>query len=160
LERQIEAAANWSALGFDWPRRRKAPLLERDLCSAGDSPDVVAALARCTNLPRIGGLPHALGCLYVLEGATLGGQVVLRHLTGVPSLEGVTWFSFLSSYGAEVGPMWREFGEFLTVQANGDDEAIVRAACETFTTLALWLRCEEFVGSPRPLSGSLFAHAK
>jgi heme oxygenase len=71
--------------------------------------------------------------------------VVTRHLIGLPGLEDVTWFSFFSSYGAEVGPMWREFGEFLTVQARGDDEEIVRAACETFTTLAHWLRCEELV---------------
>ncbi len=92
-------------------------------------------------------LQQALGCLYVLEGSTLGGQVVTRYLAGVPSMEDVTWFSFFSSYGAEVGPMWQEFGEFLTVHARGDDEAIVRAACETFTTLACWLRCEELVSS-------------
>jgi heme oxygenase len=145
LERQIEAALNWSALGFDWQRRRKAPLLQRDLCWAGDSPEVVARLPGCHALPDVSGLPKALGCLYVLEGATLGGQVVTRYLTGVPSLENVTWFSFFSSYGAEVGSMWREFGEFLTVQALGEDKAIIRSACETFTTLADWLRCEELV---------------
>jgi len=143
LERQIEKAANWSALGFDWPRRRKALLLERDLWSSGDSPEVVAGLPRCHDLPGVGGLPQALGCLYVLEGATLGGQVVMRYLTGVPHLKEVTWFSFFSSYGAEVGPMWREFGELLTIQARGDGEAIVQAACETFTTLAHWLRRKE-----------------
>jgi heme oxygenase len=40
LERQIEGAANWSALGFDWPRHRKAPLLKRDLWWAGDSESI------------------------------------------------------------------------------------------------------------------------
>jgi heme oxygenase len=144
LERRIEAAANWSALDFDWPRRRKTPLLRRDLCSAGDSPEVVTGLPRCSDLPDVDGFPQALGCLYVLEGATLGGQVVTRYLTGVPGLENVTWFSFFSSYGAEVGPMWREFGEFLTIQSRGADEAIVQAACATFTTLAHWLRRSRF----------------
>jgi heme oxygenase len=143
LERRIEGAANWPALGFDWQRRRKAPLLERDLSSAGDSPEFVSSLPRCTDLPNVRGLPQALGCLYVLEGATLGGQVVTRYLTEVPRLENVTWFSFFSSYGDKVGPMWREFGEFLLVQAKGADEAIVVAACETFTTLAQWLQCGE-----------------
>lgn len=143
MERQIEAAVDWSALGFDWQRRRKAPLLERDLSAAGDSPEVLAKLARCSQLLNVAGLPQALGSLYVLEGATLGGQVVMRYLTGVPGLAGVTWFSFFASYGDEVGPRWREFGEFLTVHAGGHDEAIVQAACETFTSLTHWLRCPE-----------------
>jgi heme oxygenase len=137
LEGRIEAAADWPHLGFDWPRRRKVPLVLRDLWSAGDTPEVVAGLPRCLDLPGVGGLPQALGCLYVLEGATLGGRVITRHLSAVPGLVG---FSFFSSYGDEVGPMWRAFGEFLTARAGGDDEAVVVAACETFTTLRQWLR--------------------
>ena len=74
LEERIAAAADWSRLGFDWPRRRKSPLLRRDLSAAGDLPDAVGGLPRCIDLPSVGGLPQALGSLYVLEGATLGGR--------------------------------------------------------------------------------------
>lgn len=140
IEGRIEAAADWSGLGFDWPRRRKTPLLQRDLLSVGDAPDVVAGLPRCADLPDVEGLPQALGCLYVLEGATLGGRVVARHLRGIPGLAGGTGFSFFSSYGDEVGPMWRAFGEFLSTWANSGDETIIKVACETFTTLGRWLR--------------------
>jgi len=139
LEIRITAAADWPALGFDWPRRRKTPLLERDLISAGDRPDGLAALARCTNLPAVDGRSHALGCLYVLEGATLGGQLIVRHLSQLPGLADEVTFSFFSSYGAEVSAMWREFREFLSAQAEGGNEAIVGAACETFTSMGQWL---------------------
>ena len=140
LEGRIDVAADWSGLGFDWPRRRKTPLLRRDLTALGERPELLAALPRCNDLPSAGSLPQALGCLYVLEGATLGGQVVARHLAGVPGLADGAFFSFFSSYGGEVGPMWRAFGEFLTAQANGEDDIVVKAACETFTSLGLWLR--------------------
>lgn len=144
LEARIAVAADWPALGFDWPRRRKTPLLERDLLASGDSPDTVAVLPRCSHLPAVGGLPQALGCLYVLEGSTLGGRLIVRHLKGVPELAGMEAFAFFSSYGDQVGPMWRAFGEFLTTHAGGaggaDGEAVIAAACDTFATLGTWLR--------------------
>ena len=32
------------------------------------------------DLPDLQGVQEALGCLYVVEGSTLGGQVIARHL--------------------------------------------------------------------------------
>lgn len=115
-------------------------MLQRDLWSAGDSPDVVAQLPRCNNLPIVGGILQALGSLYVLEGATLGGQVVARYLSVVPGLTHGAGFSFFRSYGDDIGPMWRAFGEFLSSRAGDGDEEIVEAACATFATLGQWLR--------------------
>ena len=75
------AAFDWSAAGIDFAPRRKAPLIEQDLRILGvHQPRLEGAqpLAR-TNLD------FALGCLYVLEGATLGGQVISRHLATLES---------------------------------------------------------------------------
>lgn len=139
LELRLESAVNWSELGFDWPRRRKTSLLQRDLLSTGDSLTLLSELPRCSDLPEVGGLPQALGCLYVLEGATLGGRVICRHLAGLPAMMGNAWFSFFSSYGDQIGSMWQEFREFLTVSAGGSDESIIEAACNTFLTMGIWL---------------------
>jgi len=141
LESRIQAAVDWPALGFEWSSRQKVALLKRDLDGLGDSPEAVAMLPRCTVLPEVGSLSQALGCMYVLEGATLGGQVVARHLAGAMVPSERTEFAFFLSYGDQVGPMWRAFGQFLMSQPV-DDEATLGAACETFVTLERWLRAD------------------
>ena len=63
-----------SILNFD--RRKKIPLLEYDLYVLG----YPSFLPLCTDLPELPDFAHVLGCLYVLEGATLGGQIIARHI--------------------------------------------------------------------------------
>jgi len=60
--------------------RRNAHLLRADLAALGERPDGVEARPLCRALPPFDSEPQQLGCMYVLEGATLGGQVVLRHV--------------------------------------------------------------------------------
>ncbi|MCC2669857.1 MAG: hypothetical protein K0Q72_2328 [Armatimonadetes bacterium] len=141
LEANLGGAVPWRALGFDFDERRKAGLLERDLLALGLGEPEVRALPRCTELPALGGLPAVLGCLYVLEGATLGGQLVARHAAPLLGLDRSYGCAFFLAYGEEVGRRWRAFGEFARRHVEGADEArsAVRAAQETFATLERWL---------------------
>jgi heme oxygenase len=85
----------------------------------------------------------ALGYVYVIEGSTLGGQVVLRDLGTRLSLTPEE-SAFLRSYGAEVGRMWREVLAWLG-QAMADpaaEAAITTTAQETFSRLAGWYRAD------------------
>jgi heme oxygenase len=78
------AGADWHRVGLDWGRtRRRAPLLVLDLARLGWAPAAVAAIPRCAAVPHPRTLGGALGCAYVLEGSTLGGQLVRRHVAGV-----------------------------------------------------------------------------
>lgn len=54
---------------------------------------------------------EALGLYYVVEGATLGGHVILREL----AKRGVTdeTLRFLDPYGADTGRRWRQFVDVL-----------------------------------------------
>jgi heme oxygenase len=118
--------------------RAKTPLLARDLGRLGEPPEALDRLPHCSRLPSLTTLPMALGSMYVLEGATLGGQVVSRHLAR--TLGPTAGISFFDSYGPEVGPMWRRFGEALTAHAGPEtDETIVDSARETFLRLHDWL---------------------
>ena len=138
LEPRLGAVAGLRALGVDPERRRKLPLLERDLCALGDDP---ARLPVADAVPEVEGVAAALGCMYVLEGATLGGRVITRHLElrGIGADSGGAYFA---GYGGETGARWKEFGAALGAYAAAhpeDTDRIARAADETFTLLERWL---------------------
>lgn len=131
------------ALGLE--ARWKTRLLEEDLRALGHDTGSLARLPRAAPLPALTGLAEALGCAYVLEGATLGGQLILRHLRrhfGPDARVGT--FAFFRAYGDQVGPMWRAFGDALTQasqRAASDtfDAAVVQGARDTFDTFAAWM---------------------
>lgn len=119
--------------------RSKVALLEHDLAFFGESPSAIRALPSCPTLPALDTMPAALGSMYVVEGATLGGQIVSRHLAVALGIEPGRGTAFFGSYGAEVGPMWRRFGDALAAHAGFEDGRIVAAAQETFERLHRWI---------------------
>jgi heme oxygenase len=127
--------------------RWKLPLLARDLSAFGHEAASLTRLPRATVLPPLAGLPEALGCCYVLEGSTLGGQLILRHLQRQFAGRSVGDFAFFRAYGEQVGPMWRAFGETVTrasaAAASEDfDARVVQGARDTFDSFEAWLRHE------------------
>ncbi|HEX2570655.1 MAG TPA: biliverdin-producing heme oxygenase [Polyangia bacterium] len=138
---QALAPHPWHLVGIDFAARRKTELLVRDLCYLGYDEAALANVARCAALPPLPDLPAALGCLYVLEGSTLGGQILSRHVARRLGLSPATGAAFLAPYGKAVGPMWRTFSERL--EAFPCDEAtqdrMVESARATFHALERWL---------------------
>jgi len=94
-------------------------------------------------LPEVKSITEALGCLYVLEGATLGGQVIGRHLKKNLALDEDRGCAFFCSYGDEVGLMWQSFQETLrsycSKYGSTEEAQLVKSACETFASLDYWL---------------------
>jgi len=119
-----------------WDRRRRAGLFAADLAVLG-----VREATAGPELPAPAGTDEALGRLYVLEGSTLGGAFIDRHLATVPGLAGLRLRAF-SPYGAETGAMWHGFRRAARqhVSAGGDAGAMVAAARQTFRALAFWCR--------------------
>src|ERR1700755_2879115 len=70
---------DWSKVSLNIDERRKLPKLERDL-KALEIWDEAQSLPEWDGLPELEDLPEGFGSLYVMEGATLGGQVINRHL--------------------------------------------------------------------------------
>jgi heme oxygenase len=140
--------ADLAPVGLDFGARRKAALLEHDLLALGLAAGAVRDLPRCPDLPAVDGLGDALGCLYVLEGATLGGRVITRHVGQTLGLRPGAGCSFFASYRDRVGAMWAEFGAALAAfaAAGGDADAVVRAAKVTFTTLGRWVEAGDADG--------------
>lgn len=159
LEPRLEAFSTWREFGPQPERRRKVPLLLRDLRWLSATRAASPPVSICPSVPQPVTLAAALGCHYVLEGATLGGQVISRHLDRALGLSPERGGSFFHSYGMAVGPMWRSFlawAEEHTPTAESRAEA-AHAARETFLKLEDWLRCQGVlteIHNPDPEGGS------
>ena len=141
IEHELQRSASVPP-GFDLHARLKAPALEQDLQALGINPK---ALALCPMLPALNSQARVLGVLYVLEGATLGGNVLRKHVAEHLALEAHNGCAFLYIYGEATGRNWKSFMDFLSAvpldaQARN---AAVEAACSTFSCFEQWLEREE-----------------
>lgn len=143
LEERIAALPGWHNLPVDLGRRQKAPLLARDLLWLKVTQPQLSLLPQCERLPEVKSITQALGCLYVLEGATLGGQIIGRHLKKNLALDEDRGCAFFCSYGDEVGLMWKCFRETLSSHCSKhgrtEEKQLVTSARETFVSLDYWL---------------------
>lgn len=139
------SASGVGSTGFDLAERSKTCLLEDDLKNLGIYETVNEIAPILTDLPKVDTPAKAFGTLYVLEGATLGGQIITRHLKQHLALDAETGCSFFNSYGDQVGPMWKKFGVAITefAEQNGDDQTIIQAARDTFDAFAKYFSAAE-----------------
>jgi heme oxygenase len=72
----------------------------------------------------------------VVEGSTLGGQVISRQLAKADIL----LRSYFSGYGEQTGSLWKAFCQLLDREATPDNQAeLVQSASLTFQKLDAWL---------------------
>jgi heme oxygenase (biliverdin-IX-beta and delta-forming) len=135
----IRLAKSTPPLGFTLLSRHR--LLGRDLVALGATPNDVDALPRCTLLPPLSSPAHLAGCLYVLEGAALGGQIIARALVRHAGMGKETGASFFAGDTVDIGARWRQVLAWLNdvVCLEDSREQTIAAAYATFTTLSRWL---------------------
>lgn len=113
LEKYIFSNEKLSEVLSDLNERRKVPALTSDLSELalrgihGRSlcPDSYAEhFAPARNC-----LPSALGFLYVVEGSSLGGLVLLKALSGLLQSFDNKASSFLQGYGSQTQSKWKSF---------------------------------------------------
>jgi heme oxygenase len=139
MEERLRATVGLRACGFNLLEREKTQLLALDLCAlSGGDP---ASLSLCADLPDVAEVTSAFGCLYVIEGATLGGQIITRHLKARLNVTPENGGRFFHGYGEETGSMWKAFCSKLGAQALTLDDhgSIIEAAAATFHSLRQWL---------------------
>jgi heme oxygenase len=125
----------------DFAARCKTALLSNDLAAVGVSADSVASLPRCAEIPACQDEAAALGSLYVLEGATLGGQVLLPMVEQRLQLTRGSGASYLGSYGDDTHVMWQRFRSVVESWcADSVRRATATAAAvATFESLEAWV---------------------
>jgi heme oxygenase (biliverdin-IX-beta and delta-forming) len=110
--------------------RRKLPWIASDLAVCALRP---AAEREAPDFTWIKTEADLFGALYVIEGSTLGGQVVSRHLQTIPAIASTRYFE---SYGSETGRNWQKFSALLSARPMEEHDAIVAAADRMFVTIA------------------------
>jgi len=140
LENSLADFCYWNDLGLELRARNHCTCLVADLEALGANPDDLPRADRGV-LPELPSFAHALGALYVLEGATLGGRVILRDLDARmgTTISGAT--RFFGGRGDAVPLMWMAFRS--AVDGFGQERPELRAdvvsgAELTFASIKVW----------------------
>ncbi len=111
-------------------------LIEEDLAVLGMKP-----AAQSPYLPGIKTEFSALGALYVLEGAALGGRIIARMLQAHDRLP-QNAFHFFKGREEATGPHWTRFTRFLNEHVTTETQIkeVGAAAAATFAAYTLWMQ--------------------
>lgn len=134
IERELAAVIGLDDPALAFEKRRKSPLLTADLLSIAPTAPI-DLYAESKDVPALTSLPRALGCMYVLEGSTLGGRFILKSLNG----RFANASRFLEAHGEDTPKMWHEFLSVLEHRGAGCAEEIVLGATDTFSAFERWL---------------------
>lgn len=137
-----QATARLAALGFDYASRRRHRLLRADLQALGERQAAWAHAAplegsTAAALAQHNSFAARLGLLYVLEGSTLGGQMLRRHLSRQLRAR-PRELQYLSGHGRRTGLLWRHSCALLEQALS--TPADVASACGAATDAFSWFR--------------------
>lgn len=150
IEASIDEALSRIGLAFDYQARRKLPWLVADLAHFGIDPEAPSVSPAWP--PRgpenldVGGL---FGVLYTIEGSSLGGRVIYRHLSAHLGLTADAGARFFFGYGEVVDVLWQQFNAEMERQL-ADPGVRLRAGVAAGETFALMERVlDDYAGNWR-----------
>lgn len=108
----------------DLKDRAKAHYIDADLTALGVDTAHTHMRPITRNLKEIS-TGFALGIMYVVEGSSLGGRVILKNINTVLGYDAEKGASYFAGYGAQTGSTWKNF-----LSALGEYEANNQSADE------------------------------
>ena len=137
LEHQLDCA-NWAQLAGE--DRHKAGALRNDLRALGMTDIEIETLGLCSELPPLNTHAQVMGALYVIEGATLGGQILRRIAHDKLAVGEGTGGDFLDVYGSATGRMWKAYlAELSQIVVPDERKQVVSTALAIFVCFERWL---------------------
>lgn len=123
----------------DLTERYKSSLIIDDLLATGFTEAEIDALP--VYRFEFSSVAEALGIMYVLEGSTLGGRILYKHIHEVLGLTSENGASYFFGYGAQTGNLWKSFISSLTqfVDEHEERDGVIGSAKKTFTIIDNWL---------------------
>ena len=125
---------------LEFSLRARAELIERDLLALGRSPVELAALPLCRDRPELSCSEDLAGSLYVLEGACLGGQVLIPLLHRRLGIAKDSGAAFFAGDEERTLPRWAVIVAWLDglPRTGASTAKIISAAKATFEAFARW----------------------
>jgi heme oxygenase len=117
-------------------QRQRSHLLAVDLLHFNEQPPSPKAVFPGVKGP---GKADFLGAMYVIEGSTLGGQYIARHVEETLGLAPGIGDSYFRGYGDRTGSMWREFQKVLEEVHEEEADVVIAAAKKMFSTFGEWM---------------------
>jgi heme oxygenase len=127
--------------GLSFDDRLKNKVLKHDLCLLGLKPEHFTQLKYCCDLPTLNNEGQLLGYFYVMEGATLGGQILLPIIDNILGSSARKANLYFSGYGDHTRIKWQEFCDHLNKYSKNHGVVIdaIETAIATFTCFDKWL---------------------
>ncbi len=121
----------------DLDERRKLHLLCSDLRLSEVTEQVDQSFNEAFFMHHYPDKASRLGGMYVLEGSTLGGKIITKHLQQSLGEKVAGKTTYLNPYGEQAGSRWKNFLQLLQNAANESDNetAIITGALSTFSIL-------------------------
>ena len=137
LETELNSFSEIENFLPDYHERRKSNLILTDLKALNQAPLNITEKI----IPDISSAGEAFGCLYVMEGSTLGGKIISSVIMEKLKIGAETGGSFFYGYGPETGIKWKNFCSALNTfsEEKKQEDAVVKGASETFLKLKNWL---------------------
>ncbi len=95
-----------------------------------------------------------LGSMYVMEGSTLGGQFIAKHVEEALGLQRGAGNAYFAGYGDRTGSMWKTFQALLTAVPQDDAGAVIAAAKQTFRAFGEWMAPVSNTARPHLMHGA------
>jgi len=114
--------------------RERTSMLEKDLEKLGVAGEMQEFIDFDTAQIT---LPQAVGAMYVMEGSSLGGRVILKQVHKTLGLAEDTGAGYFYGYGAETGKMWTSFLDemWAFTEETGTKEEIIAGAVKAFESM-------------------------
>jgi heme oxygenase len=117
--------------------RRRRQLLMLDLAWFGADASGEARPA----LPEMRDAASLLGAMYVIEGSTLGGQLIGRHVERVLGLTAGEGNAYFRGHNERTGQLWKEFCDALRTKVpDHETDTVIAAAKAMFEVFGSWMR--------------------
>jgi heme oxygenase len=117
--------------------RQRRALLERDLAWFGVAEWDQGRPA----MPEMKDDASFLGAMYVMEGSTLGGRLIARHVERVLSLSAGRGDAYFCGHNEQTGALWREFCGVLQARVpDCETDTVIMAAKSMFRVFRSWMQ--------------------
>ncbi|RZK39428.1 MAG: hypothetical protein EOO90_18755 [Pedobacter sp.] len=120
---------------LDLTSRDKIAALEEDIEQAGLQQSSLQTLIS-ESIEPIQDSAFALGAMYVLEGATLGGSVIVKQLKLNPNFKETQTFGYYGCYGDKLIPNWQQFLSVLNALPEDQHKQALAGALFMFNEIA------------------------